>query len=134
VAESSPALVRKWIALLDAAEHLRQSADPHDPCAMRRVGRAIESLFRCEHTLTDSQRERARRILWQRNRGEPLPADTTEWQHCRCRHCCFTRRLGRFPQAPATPSASGYIPAPVEEPASLSQTETPQGDPFPCSC
>jgi hypothetical protein len=134
MAENARTQVSKWIALLDAAEHLCQTADPRDPCAMKRVGMAIDSLFRCEHTLTDAQRERARRTLWQRDRAEPLPADTSEWQHCRCRPCRFTRRLGRFLQAAATPPASGYIPAPVEELASPSQTETTQGDLFPCSC
>lgn len=46
MSENTPTLVRKWIALLDAAEYLMQTAEPHDPCAMKRVGMAIDSLFR----------------------------------------------------------------------------------------
>jgi hypothetical protein len=137
MAESSLTLVRKWIALLDAAEHLRQSADPHDPCAMKRVGMAIDALFRFEHTLSDAQRERARRLLWQRDKAAPLPADTSEWQHCRCRRCRFTRftcRLGGSSQAVPPPLASGHLPAPVGEPLSPPPHEATQGDLFPCSC
>jgi hypothetical protein len=83
--------VKRWIALLDAAELLRQSAQPHDPAAMRRAGRAIDSLFRFEHLLTDDERERARRTVWQRDKVTPLPSDTSEWQHCRCMTCRLAR-------------------------------------------
>jgi hypothetical protein len=110
MAETTPTLVKRWIALLDAAEHLRQTADPHDPCAMKRVGMAIDSLFRFEHTLTDAQRERARRTLWLRDRLEPLPADTRAWRRCRCRSCLLTRCLGKMPQAASTLPASDDTP------------------------
>jgi hypothetical protein len=132
MAENVLTLVKHWIALLDAAEHLRQTADPCDPCAMKRVGMAIDSLFRFEHTLTDTQRERARRTLWLRDKCEPLPADTTEWQRCRCRRCLLFRRLGRLSQAPSTPLASVHSPAPFQEPLLLPHTEASQGDPSPC--
>jgi hypothetical protein len=82
---------KRWIALLDAAEYLRQSAQPHDPAAMRRAGRAIDSLFRFEHLLTDDERERARRTVWQRDKVDSLPADTTEWRNCRCTSCRLAR-------------------------------------------
>jgi hypothetical protein len=132
MSENVVTLVNRWIALLDAAEHLRQTADPRDPCAMKRVGMAIDSLFTFEHTLTDTQRARARRALWLRDKAEPLPPDTTEWQRCRCRRCLLSRRLGRVSQAPSTLPASVHIPAPVQESLPLPHTEASQGEPVPC--
>lgn len=124
--------VDRWIALLDAAEHLCQTADPHDPGAMKRVGMAIDRLIHFEHTLTDAHREHARRTLWLRDKCEPVPSDTTEWQCCRCRRCLLSRRLGRLSQAPSTPQASVHILAPMQEPLPLPHTEASQGEPLAC--
>lgn len=126
--ESARSLAKRWIALLDAAEFLMESAHPRDPVAMRRVERAIDSLFTFEHTLDEAQRVLARTLLWQRDRGDlPSPERMATWGRCRCRHCLIVSRRAGIVPALAVPLAPASVPV-------LVAPEPPptQGDLFSC--
>jgi hypothetical protein len=100
--------VTPWLALLDAAEWLLHEAEPHDPQAMARVGRAIDALVAYEHTLTAAERLRAHETAWQRDRDEPLPSERSWWAWCQCRACLRERqhrpttRVTKIPSQPTT--------------------------------
>ena len=85
------AIVRTWISLLDSAEVLRRAASGRDPHACDRVGKAVDLLLRHEHTMTDTQRELARRTVWLRDNPEPLPDDRATWGRCNCPPCTLAR-------------------------------------------
>jgi hypothetical protein len=98
--------VRRWIALLDAAEVAIYQVDPADPVAQRSAGRRIESLFLFEHHMTPEARRLAREAIWRRDhRGKSLPGRLHQptvapaepgcvcatcrvrWERCNCRAC-----------------------------------------------
>ncbi|MBA2680742.1 MAG: hypothetical protein H0U76_20395 [Ktedonobacteraceae bacterium] len=86
-------MVRAWITLLDSAEVLRRTAPGRDPHACDRVGlgQAVDLLLRHEHTLTDAQRELARRTVWLRDNPDPLPDNRVTWGRCNCPTCTLAR-------------------------------------------
>lgn len=96
--DSVDPIVRTWIALLDSAEVLRCTASGRDPGAWGRVHIAVELWLKHEHTLTDAQRDLARRTVWLRDNPEPLPADTSTWGQCICPSCQLARLLARLRQ------------------------------------
>ena len=112
--------VTQWLALLDAAEWLLHEAEPHDPQAMARVGRAIDALVAYEHTLTAAERLRAHETAWQRYRDEPMPSERDWWAWCQCRTCLRERQRRPAVRISKTPSQSTFISPPT------------QGDLFPC--
>jgi hypothetical protein len=98
--------VRRWIALLDAAEAAIYEVDPANPVAQRSAGKRIESLFLFEHQMTPEARRLAREAVWRRdNPGKSLPARLhlptvapaepgcvcatcrVRWERCACRAC-----------------------------------------------
>ena len=116
-------IVRTWIALLDSAEVLHRTAPSRDPGACGRVHIAVDLLLRFEHSMTDAQRELARRTVWLRDNPEPFPDDTTAWGHCTCPACHLTRRLARLRQK--YPALTGAVDTSQPSPS------TTQGDLFP---
>lgn len=91
MAEILDPMVRAWITLLDSAEVLRRTAPGRDPGACDRVGKAVDLLLKHEHTMTDAQRELARRTVWLRDNPEPLPEDRATWGRCTCPQCALAR-------------------------------------------
>ena len=75
--QGGPGAVRRWIALLDAAETAIYQVDPADPVAQRTAGRRIESLFLFEHQMTPEARRLAREAVWRRDHpGKSLARPT----------------------------------------------------------
>jgi len=106
--------VRRWIALLDAAEAAIYRVDPADPVAQRSAGRRIESLFLFEHQMTPEARRLAREAVWRRDHpsvslpgrlhlptvapAEPGCVCATcrlRWERCNCRACRLALILKR---------------------------------------
>ena len=83
---------KRWVALFDAAERLRQDAASYQPPLTNQVARAIASLFAYEHLLTPATRVLARERLWHRDTpDQPFPASSGDWSRCRCRVCHVAR-------------------------------------------
>ena len=91
-ARDAPDPMAEWIALVDAADHLRCMVLP-TLGAMAQVSTAIDALLTHEHTLTDTQRQTARERLWQRDHADPLPTPLARvwWAVCQCRSCTLAR-------------------------------------------
>ncbi|MBA3824324.1 MAG: hypothetical protein H0X24_10580 [Ktedonobacterales bacterium] len=118
-------IVRTWIALLDSAEVLLRTAPGRDPGAFDRVGIAIDLLLKHEHTMTDAQRELARRTVWVRDNPESIPDDRSTWGRCTCPTCRLARRLTQAHQKyPALRASAVAIVLPQPTP-------TTQGELFP---
>ena len=89
-AREPPDPLAQWIALVDAAEHLRLLVLP-TLGAMAQVSAAIDALLTHEHTLTDTQRQTARERLWLRDQPDPCPLARAWWAACQCRRCTLAR-------------------------------------------